>query len=97
MSVKSVLENKNVQLLISKFDLEMPKIEKNQKYTLQIADYEITPEGVIAIHEVNVIKNSDGSFVKKADLGLLYDQLPYWNLEFVPQSEVTDENNPDGK
>ena len=77
MRVKEILENKNVKLLIKTFDLETPE----PGYLLEIAEYDITAEGVITIEKVNIIKN--GKFFREADLGKLFDHLTEYKLKFV--------------
>jgi len=77
MSVKSILDNENTKSLIKTFDLETPEPE----YKLEIVDYGITPEGVVTIEQVNIMK--DGEFYREADLGKLFDHLPNYSLRFI--------------
>ena len=74
--MNKILEKQNVKDLVSAFDLETPPT-----YKLGITRYELEDSKVV-ISEISVY-NSEGKFIKMADINKVFKYLRVTDTQFV--------------
>ena len=72
--MKQITESKEIEFLVDKFDLDLPK------HFLEISGYMETDNGIL-ITEIKIMDNKD-KFKRKADLSKIIDHLSRYPVRF---------------